>query len=125
MVQTHQTDSMLLIPFNTFNSSHASFSLFLLPTHNSTYHLTSTTKDLGTNLGFKTSSFALVEELEEHLTNSPNQYTLQALIIKMDLEFIDHLTLISLAALALGGRRKFGEKRKRRGRHGGEKEDQK
>ena len=60
-----KTDSMHFIPFNPFNSSHASYSLFHLPTHNSTYHLAATTRDSRTNLGFKTLA---LEELEEHLT---------------------------------------------------------
>ena len=52
-VQLPRKQIIHLLPFNSFNSSHASNNLFLLPTHNSTYHLTSTTKDLRTNLGFK------------------------------------------------------------------------
>ena len=91
-LDTPKPDSILLIPFNTLNSSHASFSLFHLPTLHKTYHLTSTTKDLRSNLGFKTSSFALVEE---HLKRITNNTLLASLNHKMDLDLWKHLTLIS------------------------------
>ena len=100
--------------FNFINTSHASFSLFLLPTHNSTYHLTSTTKDLGTNLGFKTSSFALVEEHLNRITNN----TLINLVLKLrstKLNLKDDLTLmIFLAALADEGDAEIGRKKEER-----------
>ena len=60
-----EKQNMQSTSFNTFNSSHASFSLFHLPTQNSTYNLAATTRDLSTNLGFK---ILALEELEEHLT---------------------------------------------------------
>ena len=81
-----KTDSMHFIPFNPFNSSHASYSLFHLPTHNSTYHLAATTRDLSTNLGFK---ILALEELEEHLTQTiTKSLLLPSLITKINLEIV-------------------------------------
>ena len=53
MVQQPQNRQHASTSSNFIKPSHASFNLFLLPTHNSTYHLASTTRDLSTNLGFK------------------------------------------------------------------------
>ena len=57
------------------------------------------------------SSFALVEELEEHLRTITKIISLQAQISKNQLIIIGAPTLISLAALALGRRRKNGRER--------------
>ena len=101
---------------NTFNSSHASFNLFHLPTHNSTYHLAATTRDSRTNLGF----IALpLKNLKNTLKQITKSILLQDLITKMDLEFIDHLTLKTWSAAWLGENAEIGRKMKKGGGNGG------
>ena len=100
--------------FNTFNSSHASFSLFHLPTHNSTYNLAATTRDLSTNLGFK----ILALEEEEYLKQIIKLLSFARFHHKINLEIVGARYLEASMAALLFGRDGNGEEKWRgRGRH--------
>ena len=114
MVQQPQNRQHASSPSNLIKPSHASCNLFHLPTHNSTYHLASTTRDLSTNLGFKIlCSWRTPKENHQEALGSTS---LQAFMHKNQLGKVgSSLPWELLVCLAQGWRRN-GEKNGRRSR---------